>query len=42
MQVVIEDYVRSDAKRMVTLLVVKGGIVVLALACAVSILKLAF
>ncbi len=41
MQVVIEDYVRSDAKRMMTLLVVKGGIFVLALACAVSILKLA-
>ena len=42
MQVVIEDYVRNDAKRMVTLLVVKGGIFVLALACAVSVLKLAF
>jgi succinate dehydrogenase / fumarate reductase membrane anchor subunit len=42
LQVVIEDYVRSDAKRMLTLLVLKGGIAVLALACAVSVLKLAF
>ncbi len=42
LQVVVEDYVRSDAKRMLTLLVLKGGIAVLALACAVSVLKLAF
>ena len=42
LQVVIEDYVRSDAKRMLTLLVAKGGVFILALACAVSVLKLAF
>ncbi|NNM56009.1 succinate dehydrogenase, hydrophobic membrane anchor protein [Acidocella sp.] len=42
LQVVVEDYVRNDAKRMMTLLVLKGGIAVLALACAVSVLKLAF
>jgi succinate dehydrogenase / fumarate reductase membrane anchor subunit len=42
MQVVIEDYVRADAPRIVILLVVKGGIVLLALACLISVLKLAF
>ncbi|MDD2794720.1 succinate dehydrogenase, hydrophobic membrane anchor protein [Acidocella sp.] len=42
LQVVVEDYVRNDAKRIITLLVLKGGIAVLALACAVSVLKLAF
>ncbi len=42
LQVVIEDYVRDDAKRLLALLVVKGGIWVLALAAAVSVLKLAF
>ena len=42
LQVVIEDYVRDDAKRLLTLLVVKGGVWFLALAAAVSVLKLAF
>ena len=42
MQVVIEDYIRSDAPRIMILLVVKAGIAILALACLVSVLKLAF
>lgn len=42
MQVVIEDYVRPDAQRIAILLVVKAGILLLALACLVSVLKLAF
>jgi succinate dehydrogenase / fumarate reductase membrane anchor subunit len=42
LQVVIEDYVRSDAKRLVTLLLVKAAVIFCALASAVSVLKLAF
>jgi succinate dehydrogenase / fumarate reductase, membrane anchor subunit len=42
LQVVIEDYVHKDSTRLISLLLVKGGIVLLALACAVSVLKLAF
>jgi succinate dehydrogenase / fumarate reductase membrane anchor subunit len=42
MQVVIEDYVRADAPRIILLLVVKAGIAILALACLISVLKLAF
>jgi succinate dehydrogenase / fumarate reductase membrane anchor subunit len=42
LQVVIEDYVREDTKRIFVLLVVKGGIAILALASAISVLKLAF
>jgi len=42
MQVVIEDYVRPDAQRIILLLVVKGGIAILALASLISVLKLAF
>jgi succinate dehydrogenase / fumarate reductase membrane anchor subunit len=42
MQAVIEDYVRTDATRIITLLVVKAGIALLALACVISVLKLAF
>ena len=42
LQVVIEDYVRDDAKRLLTLLVIKGAVWFLALAAAVSVLKLAF
>jgi succinate dehydrogenase / fumarate reductase membrane anchor subunit len=42
LQVVIEDYVREEAKRLFVLLAVKGGIAILALASAVSVLKLAF
>ncbi len=39
-QVVIEDYVPRETTRLATLLVLKGVIVLLALACLVSILKL--
>jgi succinate dehydrogenase / fumarate reductase membrane anchor subunit len=42
MQVVIEDYVRNDATRIAALLVVKAGVAILALACLISVLKLAF
>jgi succinate dehydrogenase / fumarate reductase, membrane anchor subunit len=42
LQVVIEDYVHDEAKRRGALLVVKAVIVLLALASAVSVLKLAF
>jgi succinate dehydrogenase / fumarate reductase membrane anchor subunit len=42
MQVVIEDYVRADSTRIITLLVVKAGIAILALASLISVLKLAF
>src|ERR1700733_6964294 len=42
LQVVIEDYVHKESTRMATLLLVKGVIVFCALACAVSVLKLAF
>ncbi len=42
LQVVIEDYVHKDSTWLISLLLVKGGIVLLALACAVSVLKLAF
>lgn len=41
LQTVIEDYVHNDAIRMASLLVVKGLIVLCALASAVSVLKLA-
>jgi succinate dehydrogenase / fumarate reductase membrane anchor subunit len=41
-QVVIEDYVHKDSTRIASLLAVKGAIIVMALACAVSVLKLAF
>jgi succinate dehydrogenase / fumarate reductase membrane anchor subunit len=42
LQVVIEDYVHKDSTRIASLLAVKGAIFILALACAVSVLKLAF
>jgi succinate dehydrogenase / fumarate reductase membrane anchor subunit len=42
MQVVIEDYVHNEAKRRGTVLVVQAVVVFLALASAVSVLKLAF
>jgi succinate dehydrogenase / fumarate reductase, membrane anchor subunit len=42
MQVVIEDYVRHDAPRIFLLLAVKAVIALLALACLISVLKLAF
>jgi succinate dehydrogenase / fumarate reductase membrane anchor subunit len=41
-QVVIEDYVHKDSTRIASLLAVKGLIFFCALACAVSVLKLAF
>ncbi len=41
-QVVIEDYVPDEGKRLIAILVVKGVILFLALASAVSVLKLAF
>lgn len=42
MQVVIEDYVRADATRIAALLVIKAAIYLMALACLISVLKLAF
>jgi len=42
LQVVIEDYVHKESTRMASMLLVKGAIVFCALACAVSVLKLAF
>jgi succinate dehydrogenase / fumarate reductase, membrane anchor subunit len=42
LQVVIEDYVHGESTRMASLLLVKGAIIFCALACAVSVLKLAF
>ncbi|MBU6449355.1 MAG: succinate dehydrogenase, hydrophobic membrane anchor protein [Rhodospirillales bacterium] len=41
-QVIVEDYVPNEAKRLATILVLKGVILFLALASAVSVLKLAF
>jgi succinate dehydrogenase / fumarate reductase, membrane anchor subunit len=40
LQVVIEDYVHGETARLATLLVTKGVIVLLALTCLISILKL--
>jgi succinate dehydrogenase / fumarate reductase membrane anchor subunit len=40
LQVVIEDYVANEATRLITLLLTKGVIILLALTCLVSILKL--
>jgi succinate dehydrogenase / fumarate reductase membrane anchor subunit len=42
LQVVIEDYVHKDVTRIASLLAVKGACFFCALACAVSVLKLAF
>jgi succinate dehydrogenase / fumarate reductase membrane anchor subunit len=41
LQVVIEDYVRAEGKRLALLLLVRAGLWFLALAAAVSVLKLA-
>lgn len=41
-QVIVEDYVPNEAKRLVTILLLKGIILFLALASAASVLKLAF
>jgi succinate dehydrogenase / fumarate reductase membrane anchor subunit len=40
LQMVIEDYVTAEPTRLITLLLTKGVIILLALACLVSILKL--
>ncbi|HTC09599.1 MAG TPA: succinate dehydrogenase, hydrophobic membrane anchor protein [Acetobacteraceae bacterium] len=40
MQIVIEDYVSSELPRLITLLAIKGVIILLALTCLISILKL--
>ncbi len=40
LQVVIEDYVPRETTRLATLLVLKGVIILLALTCLISILKL--
>jgi succinate dehydrogenase / fumarate reductase, membrane anchor subunit len=40
LQVVIEDYLQSDALRLVSILLIKAAAVVLALACIVSVLHL--
>ena len=40
LQMVIEDYVSAEPARLITLLLAKGAVVLLALACLVSILKL--
>ena len=42
MQVVIEDYWDNEGWRLAAIMTIKGGCVFLALACAVSVLKLAF
>jgi succinate dehydrogenase / fumarate reductase membrane anchor subunit len=42
LQVVVEDYVPNEAVRIGSILLLKGIIVFCALACAVSVLKLAF
>ncbi len=42
LQVVIEDYVHSESTKLASMLGLKGLIVFCALACAVSVLKLAF
>jgi len=41
LQVVVEDYVHRESAKLATLLVLKGLIIFCALACAVSVLKLA-
>jgi len=41
LQVVVEDYVHKESSKLATLLVLKGLIVFCALACAVSVWKLA-
>jgi succinate dehydrogenase / fumarate reductase, membrane anchor subunit len=42
LQVVFEDYVHTESTRVASILIVNGAIVFCALACAVSVLKLAF
>ncbi len=42
LQVVIEDYVHGEPAKLLSLLAIKGVAILLALACIVSVLKLAF
>ena len=42
LQVVIEDYVHAEPSKMISLLVMKGVTLLLALSCVVSVLKLSF
>ncbi|WP_421988915.1 succinate dehydrogenase, hydrophobic membrane anchor protein [Roseococcus sp.] len=42
LQVVVEDYVRNEFQRIAYLLVIKGACALLALACAFSVLRIAF
>jgi succinate dehydrogenase / fumarate reductase membrane anchor subunit len=42
LQVVIEDYVHSEGTKLVALLAIKGVALLLAIACSISVLKLAF
>ncbi len=42
LQVVIEDYVPDEAKRLIAMMIVKGVTLFLALVSAISVLKLAF
>ena len=41
LQVVVEDYLQSDALRLASILLIKAAVFVLALACIVSVLHLA-
>jgi succinate dehydrogenase / fumarate reductase membrane anchor subunit len=41
LQVVVEDYVHKESSKLATILILKGLIIFCALACAVSVLKLA-
>lgn len=42
LRVVVEDYVPNEGKRLSLLMLINGGIIFLAIICAVSVLKLAF
>lgn len=42
LRVVIEDYVPNEARRLSLLMLINGGIIFLAIICAISVLKLAF
>jgi succinate dehydrogenase / fumarate reductase membrane anchor subunit len=40
LQVVIEDYIHTDATRLAAMIAVKGAAILLGMACVVSVLKL--
>ncbi len=42
LQVVVEDYVHAERVKLASLLAIKGAALMLALACSVAVLKLAF